>query len=131
MALEYLRQTVTNGLDDAMSPASKPLKPKRSFWKFPKGKFSVLLGGNLIVWVVFAVSIIDVNVFSMDSISLPKIPQKLAVSGIVYSETSPSAIISNQVYGIGDVVEGYTISRITPTEVEFQKDGKKILRQVR
>jgi hypothetical protein len=60
-----------------------------------------------------------------------QIPQKLGVSGIVYNETSPSAIISNQVYGIGDVVDGYTISRITRTEVEFQKGDKIILRQVR
>lgn len=99
--------------------------------KLPKGKFSLLLSGNLIVWVIFAVSFMDIKVFSMDTVSLPKIPQKLAVSGIVYSKTSPSAIISKQVYGVGDIVDGYTINRITRTEVEFEKNGKKLIRQTR
>lgn len=99
--------------------------------KLPKGKFSLLLSGNLIVWVIFAISFMDIKVFSMDTVSLPKIPQKLAVSGIVYSKTSPSAIISKQVYGVGDIVDGYTINRITRTEVEFEKNGKKLIRQTR
>lgn len=128
MALAYLRQNMMSGFDD--DAVSNPA-PKRSGCKFSKGKFSVLLGGNLIVWVIFLVSVFDLNVFSMSSIAVPHIPQKLSVSGIVYSETSPSVIISNQVYGIGDVVEGYTITRIARTEAEFQKGDKKIIRQVR
>jgi hypothetical protein len=32
---------------------------------------------------------------------------------------------------VGDVVDGYTISRITQTEVEFEKNGKKLIRQTR
>lgn len=104
---------------------------KRSGWKFSKGKFSVLLGGNLLVWVIFIVSVMDIHVFSMNSIALPTIPQKLAISGILYNEKTPTAIISNQVYGVGDVVDDYTITRITRTEVEFQKDEKIIIRQVR
>ena len=103
--------------------------PKRSGWKFSKGKFSLLLSGNLIIWVIFIVSFLDIDVFSMNAVSLPKIRQKLAVSGIVYNEKTPSAIISNQVYGGGDVVDGYTISRITQNGVEFQKNGKKVIRQ--
>lgn len=128
MALEYLRQSVVTGLDDVALSSSKS---KRSFWNIPKGKLSLLLGGNLLVWVIFVVSIFDLNVFSMNDLSMPHIPQKLAVSGIVYSETSPSVIISNQVYGIGDVVEGYTVIRITRTEVEFRNGDKTIIRQVR
>ena len=104
---------------------------QQSRWKFSKGKFSVLLGGNLIVWVIFIISVMDIQVFSMNAISLPKISQKLAISGILYNEKTPTAIISNQVYGIGDVVDDYTITRITQTEVEFQKDEKIIIRQVR
>jgi type II secretory pathway component PulC len=104
---------------------------KQSKKKLSKGKLSLLLSGNLIVWMIFAVSFLDIKVFSMNTISLPKIPQKLAVSGIVYNEKSPSAIISKQVYGVGDVVDGYTISRITRTEVEFEKNGKKLIRQTR
>ncbi|MHC4883033.1 MAG: hypothetical protein ACYTFX_10255 [Planctomycetota bacterium] len=128
MALAYLRQNPMSGFDD---DAASNSAQKRSGCKFSKGKFSVLLCGNLIAWVIFLVSVLDLNVFSMNSISVPQLPQKLSVSGIVYSETSPSVIISNDVYGIGDVVDDYTVTRITRTEVEFQKDDKKIIRQVR
>ena len=126
MTLAFLRQDSMPSVDSSDSMGKQSKKKK-----LPKGKLSLLLSGNLIVWVIFAVSFLDIKVFSMNTISLPKIPQKLAVSGIVYNEKSPSAIISKQVYGVGDVVDGYTISRITQTEVEFEKNGKKLVRQTR
>ena len=98
--------------------------------KLPKGKFSLLLSSNVLVWVIFVVSVMDIKVFSMNQIPI-SLPQKLSVSGIVYNEKAPSAIISKQVYGIGDVVDGYTIIRITRTDVEFEKNGKKLIRQTR
>ena len=126
MTLAFLRQDSMPSVDSSDSMGKQSKKKKLS-----KGKLSVLLSGNLIVWMIFAVSLLDIKVFSMNTISLPKIPQKLAVSGIVYNEKSPSAIISKQVYGVGDVVDGYTINRITRTEVEFEKNGKKLIRQTR
>ena len=126
MTLAFLRQDSMPSVDSSDSTGKRSKKKKLS-----KGKLSVLLSGNLIVWMIFAVSFLDIKVFSMNTISLPKIPQKLAVSGIVYNEKSPSAIISKQVYGAGDIVDGYTISRITRTEVEFEKNGKKLIRQTR
>ena len=125
MTLAFLRQDSMPSVDSSDSMG------KQSKKKLSKGKLSLLLSGNLIVWMIFAVSFLDIKVFSMNTISLPKIPQKLAVSGIVYNEKSPSAIISKQVYGVGDVVDGYTISRITQTEVEFEKNGKKLVRKTR
>ena len=127
MALTYLRHSTVSAMDDAVASAPCPKEPSR---KFRKGKFSLLLSSNVIVWVIFAVSVMDIKVFSMDQIPI-SLPQKLAVSGIVYNEKSPSAIISKQVYGIGDVVDGYTITRITRTDVEFEKNGKKLIRQTR
>ena len=129
MALAYLRQNSMSGFDSGTTSDSTGKRSAKK--KLPKGKFSLLLSGNLIVWMIFAVSLMDIKVYSMNAIPLPKIPQKLAVSGIVYNEKSPSAIISKQVYGVGDVVGGYTISRITRTEVEFEKNGKKLIRQTR
>ena len=123
MALDYLRQTVVTGVPDSASS-----RPGR---RISKGKLSLLLGGNLIIWVIFLVSVFDLKVFSADGVSMPKLPQKLAVNGIVYNETSPTALIGKQAYSIGDVVDGYTIIRITPTEVEFEKNGKKLIRQTR
>lgn len=128
MALDYLRKNPIDSLDFGADAEPHGTRCRR---KFCKKKFSLLLSTNLIVWVIFAVSILDINVFSMNAITLPKIPQKLSVSGILYHETSPSALISNEVYRVGDVVEGYTIVRISRTEVEFQKDGKTLIRQTR
>ena len=127
MSLAYLKQNPIAGISEGTSSESTAVRPQP---KLSKGKFALLLSGNLIVWVIFMVGVMDIHVFSMTSGSLPRIPQKLAVSGIVYSETTPTVILSNQVYGIGDVVDGYTITRITQTEVEFQKGNKKIIRQV-
>ncbi|MHC4232572.1 MAG: hypothetical protein ACYTEM_01500 [Planctomycetota bacterium] len=126
MTLAFLRQDSMPSVDSSDSTGKRSKKKKLS-----KGKLSVLLSGNLIVWMIFAVSFLDIKVFSMNTLSLPKIPQKLAVSGIVYNEKSPSAIISKQVYGVGDIVDGYIISRITRTQVEFEKNGEKLVRQTR
>ena len=129
MALAYLRQNLMSSPADSEviveSAGERSVKKK-----LPKGKFSLLLSSNVIVWVIFAVSLMDFKVFSMDQIPI-SLPQKLAVSGIVYNEKSPSAIISKQVYGIGDIVDGWTITRITRTEVEFDKNGKTLTRQTR
>ncbi len=128
MALAYLRQNSMSGSDSGTTTESAGKQSVKK--KLPKGKFTLLLSSNVIVWVIFAVSMMDIKVFSMNQIPI-SLPQKLAVSGIVYNEKSPSAIISKQVYGVGEVVGGYTISRITRTEVEFEKNGKKLIRQIR
>ena len=128
MALAFLRQNSMSGPD--CGTTAEPVGERSVKKKLPKGKFSLLLSSNVIVWVIFAVSMMDIKVFSMDQIPIP-LPQKLAVSGIVYNEKTPSAIISKQVYGVGDVVDGYTIIRITRTDVEFEKNGKKLIRQTR
>ena len=128
MALAYLRHNSISGLDSGTT--TEPAEKRSVKKKVPKGKFSLLLSSNVIVWVIFAVSMMDIKVFSMNQIPI-SLPQKLAVNGIVYNEKTPSAIISKQVYGVGDVVDGYTISRITRTEVEFEKNGKKLIRQTR
>ena len=129
MALDYLRHDSISGLDSEATtdPAGNPSVKE----KLPKGKFSLLLSSSLIVWVIVVVSMMDIKVFSMNRMSVPRIPQKLAVSGIVYNKETPSAIISKKVYSIGDIVNGYTINRITRTEVEFERDGQKLIRQAR
>jgi len=127
MALEYLRQTTAIGVSEVSGTGAKQTPPRR----MSRGKFAMLLSGNLIVWVIFLVLIFDLKVFSADGVSMPKLPQKLAVNGIVYNESSPTVLIGKQACGIGDVVDGYTIIRITPTQVEFEKNGKKLIRQAR
>lgn len=139
MSLEFLRQNPVNDFCDSPVPSAQPqpstqLQPsthQQPAKKFSKSKFSLLLGSNLIVWVIFIVSLLNLKGFSMNEIPIPNLPCQLTVSGIIYHENSPSVIISKQVYGLGDVVDGYTIVNITRTEVEFRKGDHTIVRQVR
>lgn len=49
----------------------------------------------------------------------------LTVRGIVYSETRPSAIVSDNVVFAGDTVYGIKVVAITRDAVEFEKDDKR------
>jgi len=53
-----------------------------------------------------------------------------AVTGIMYSEDKPSAIMHGKVVYKGDVVAGYRIVKIDKREVVFEKDGRVISKQV-
>lgn len=54
----------------------------------------------------------------------------LVVRGIVYSQTKPTAIISGQIVGQGEVVSGATVVQIARDYVEFEKDNKRWKQQV-
>jgi hypothetical protein len=56
---------------------------------------------------------------------------EMTVRGIVYSSTSPSAIIANQIVYEGDVILGVKIIKIGKDFVAFEKDGKQWQQQVR
>lgn len=47
------------------------------------------------------------------------------VRGIVFSQTNPTAIIGNQIVGVGDTINGIKIVSIAKDAVEFEKDGKR------
>jgi hypothetical protein len=52
---------------------------------------------------------------------------RLELEGIVYSDTSPTALISGHVVGPGSFVEGYTVLSIGRDRVELQGDNEKIV----
>jgi len=54
----------------------------------------------------------------------PTKPQELAVTGILFSEDNPSAVIGTRIAHVGDTIAGATIVKINLTTVEFEKDGK-------
>ncbi|NIA17504.1 MAG: hypothetical protein GWO86_04065 [Planctomycetes bacterium] len=47
---------------------------------------------------------------------------KIVVRGIVYSDDSPTAIIGDEIVGVGDKVYGVTVLKINADSVEFQMD---------
>ena len=48
----------------------------------------------------------------------------LTISGIIYSETAPLAVINDEVVTAGDKVGGYVIVEITPQSVSLQKGNE-------
>ena len=53
----------------------------------------------------------------------PDISERLKVSGIVWSEKEPLAIVNNEMRSVGDIVEGFKIIAITKDSVEVQGNG--------
>ena len=47
----------------------------------------------------------------------------LKLSGLVYSEDGNAALLNNNIYEEGDVIEGYSITEIRAKSVIFEKDG--------
>ena len=53
-----------------------------------------------------------------------------SITGIMYSENKPSAIMHGKEVHQGDVVDGYKVMKIGRREVVFEKDGRVISKQV-
>lgn len=58
-------------------------------------------------------------------------PIRLTVNGIVHSHNRPSAIVNDKIVFEGDAVGNATVTRITPTAVEFERDNERWTQQVR
>ena len=52
---------------------------------------------------------------------------KIELGGIVYSDTSPVAVLNGRVLGVGAVVEGFTIVAIEENRVELKNDERTIV----
>jgi len=53
-----------------------------------------------------------------------------AVSGIVYSEDNPCAVVNGRIVSNGEVVDGVTVVKINPNSVEFAAGDKKWTQKV-
>jgi hypothetical protein len=52
-------------------------------------------------------------------------PDELALTGILYSEDKPLAIIDGKIVKEGDIIHGVKVANIYKNEVEFEKNGMK------
>jgi hypothetical protein len=52
-------------------------------------------------------------------------PMYRLVSGILYSENEPSAVVGSQIVHEGDTLDGINVVKIYKDKVEFEKDGKR------
>jgi hypothetical protein len=55
---------------------------------------------------------------------------QLIVTGIVYSEDSPTAVIGTKIVREGDDIMGAKVVKINPDSVDFEKDGKRFTQRV-
>jgi len=56
---------------------------------------------------------------------------KITLDGIVFSDTTPVAVLNGRVVSPGGFIEGYTVSQIQPDRVELERDGTRILLKLR
>jgi len=61
----------------------------------------------------------------LSSISSRSKPVNCFVSGILYSEDKPSAVVGNRIVYEGDAFDGINIVKIHKNKVEFEKNGKR------
>ncbi len=63
-----------------------------------------------------------------DAVALHRVvvsQKNLAVTGILYSEDNPSAIIGGAIVKEGDMIDDVKVVKIRKNSVEFEKNGEK------
>jgi hypothetical protein len=104
----------------AAPPRRIPSRSKRKLW------VPLLLLANLISWTC---------VYGLWTGRHLPIVRLLAinramVTGIIYHEKNPCAIVRGRVAREGDTIDGYKVVRIHKDRVEFEKDGHSVIKWV-
>lgn len=126
-------------------PAHTPKTPIPTKKKSPsslktKAKFCLLLLANLLV-LAFLYHRFAPESFPRpwDNISLPgtSVPSmdfltstKVTITGIMYYDENPAAIISGKIVHEGDIIEGCKVVKIHRNKVEFQKNGRRFTKTI-
>ena len=128
MALNFLRENPLGSLVDR--PVTAPAQ-KQPVHKISKVNFFLLLVANLTLWIYVSGFYLEINPTSTRE-SMQEFAKRrgLMVTGIVCNSKMQAAIISDEIYNIGDTVKGYTVVDINKQGVEFKKGKKKIFKQV-
>ena len=134
MVLRYLVADSEYKTSEIAPPKNKVVAPKQD--ESPqkkKRKFLLLLVGNILVWALagfFYTSYTGPGEWKMPRFLEPLTTNRDIVTGIIFNEENPSAIICGQVAHEGDVVEGYKVLKIGRHEVALEKNGKKLTKQM-
>ncbi|MBC8378789.1 MAG: hypothetical protein H8E62_06410 [Planctomycetes bacterium] len=124
MALNYLKEG-TFDFDHETPTASFRKKP------LSKKKFLVLLVMNLTLWLSVSGFYLEISPASMKE-SLHEFSKRrgVVVSGVVCNSKMQAAIISDEIYEVGDMVKGYRIINIKNDGVELKKGRKQVFKKV-
>lgn len=129
MTLNYLKE---DSLSSRLETVTAPVHQK-SRRKFSKLKFFTLLVLNLFVWVFIGSFYLDCEITPTTIKQTFREYTKgrgLVVTGVVCNSKMQAAIISNEIYYVGDAVKGFTITAITQNGVEFRRGQKKLFKKV-
>lgn len=116
MVLEYLKSNP--GL-----PAQEVTQPKIHM-SLPKGRkakiqFGLLLAANVIV------AAIVYNLYATEESAIGRfITREEMITGIIYCQDNPCAIVHGEVVHEGDMVGKYKVIKIHKDKVELEKRGK-------
>ncbi len=124
MTLKYLRE-YSLGSQSSTSNSAKRKKP------LSKKKFFILLAINLALWLCVSGFYLEINPGSIKESWHEFSKRKgLLVTGVVCNSKMQAAIISEEVYKVGDTVKGYTVIEINKEGVEFKKGKKQVFKKV-
>ncbi len=108
-------------------PKKEGSSPKKN------AKFWLLLAGIIVFWMLsYYLWRNDGELPSWKQLryTFLKATNKLMVQGIIYNTESPYALIHGKVVHEGETISGYTVVKIHKDRVEFEKNGKKLTKQL-
>jgi len=93
-----------------------------------RGKMLLILVvlANLALWSVVALSLTDSGASLWCRLAGSEAGARM-VTGIMHSEGRPRAIVHGRVVCEGDIIDGYKVVDIRAHEVEFEKDGQRLV----
>jgi hypothetical protein len=128
MVLKYMTTNTSLAEDKAAQPAGSAVQQEECASRPHKTvKCLLLLAANLVIWIVVY------NVWAGEA----RIPiwefltaNRGMVTGIMYNQENPCAIVYGEVVHEGDTIRGYKVVEIRREEVEFEKDGETLAKRV-
>ncbi len=134
MVLKYLTADSMYQTSEIAPPKVKVVAPKLDEPpQKKKRKVLLLLVGNILVWALagfFYTCYTGPGEWKMPHFLDPLTTNRGIVTGIIYNEENPSAIICGQVAKEGDTVEDYKVLKIGKHEVVLEKGGRKLTKQL-
>ncbi len=126
MVLKYMTLNTGLAAEEDARPAVR--QEERASRPNKKAKCLLLLAANVVIWIVVY------NIWAGE-VQIPPVWEFLTanrgmVTGIMYNQENPCAIVYGEVVHEGDTIRGYKVVEIHREEVEFKKDGETFAKRV-
>jgi hypothetical protein len=128
MVLKYMTVNTSLAEDKGAQPAGPAAQQEECVLRpHKKVKCLLLLAANLVIWVVvYSVWAGEARIPIWEFLTA----NRGMVTGIMYNQENPCAIVYGEVVHEGDTIRGYKVVEIRREEVEFEKDGEGLTKRV-